>query len=65
MQAERLEELERACNGCAPRTVFVALTNGGVTRIDPNDILELIRSYRTLCWTKAASNHTNVRESLL
>ena len=62
METDRLQELERACYECAPGTVFVALRNDGVARIDPKDLLELIRSYRTLLWTKRASNRADVAQ---
>jgi hypothetical protein len=62
MEIKRLEELERACYECAPGAVFVALRNDGVARIDPKDLLELIRSYRTLLWTKIANNRADVAQ---
>jgi len=64
MQSERLVEMEIACNACAPGTVFVAINNGVITRIDPKDVLELIRFFRTLYWTRAVGDQKKMRASV-
>ena len=49
MKAELIDKIEKACRECKPDSVFVAVADrGGITRIDPQEILELISYYRML-----------------